>query len=58
MSYSILNGNSDANFDVRWNVWKARGLAREARVRPRLVIAIETKAIALAAVIACGLLSA
>ena len=56
-AYSILNKNSDADFDLRWNAWTTRGLAHERRVRQRSVVAIEASAIALAAVIAYGLLS-
>lgn len=56
---STLTENPDADFERRWTArtaWKARGLAHE-RAVPQLVVAIVAGAIALAAVIAYGLLS-
>lgn len=51
--------NSDADFERRWTAWKARGLAHDRVVRQRfIVVAVFAGVIALAAVIASGLLLA
>jgi hypothetical protein len=55
---SVLPKTPDADFQRRWTAWQGRGLAHDRVIRRRfIIVGILAGAIALAALIANGLLS-